>query len=82
VAGNRVGHYTLTQAHCAQYRNVQSLTPADVGGKTQTGCSARNHNNPDNNINDNNGFRVAVSTFLHKLCPNRNYLAGTPSRSR
>lgn len=45
-------------------RNNQPLTTAEVGGNTHNGCSARNRNNPHNNFNDNNGFRVAVSTFL------------------
>ncbi len=47
-----------------ELRNNQPPSAADVGGKTHNGCSARNRNNPDNNFNDNNGFRVAVSTLL------------------
>lgn len=44
--------------------NRSSMSATDVEGKTHNGCSARNRNNPHNNFNDNNGFRVAVSTLL------------------
>jgi hypothetical protein len=36
------------------------------GAKPTPGYSARDRNNPHNNLNDNNGFRVAVSTLLHE----------------
>lgn len=49
---------------CMIRTSQQSAAAADVGGKTHDGCSARNRNNPDNNFNDNNGVRVAVSTLL------------------
>lgn len=53
-----------TMGYNPEFRNNQPPASADVGGKTHNGCSARNRNNPHNNINDNNGFRVAVSTLL------------------
>lgn len=64
-AGNNILVYTSSERKLSrEYCDVQRFMPADVGGKTHNGCSACNRNNPNNNFNNNNGFRVAVPTLL------------------